>query len=180
MATDFSNKVFNDFFNVTITYRADADAVRSYGSFLPKNGAETDTKFAPKSLKNRPKDIGKPAFERKYCEMVLIFFLNFTAWIVSHCKTDSRREDYVKTLRKVTKLTVDQFGKCNKRFVANGYVTSKAPVLIRTLKLSTSVRSQYLDFQPPSIGGGTVPLSFRALLAFRQTSWASQRPTRPT
>ncbi len=30
-------------------------------------------------------------------------------------------------------------------------------MFIRTLKLSNNVRSQYLDFQPPSKGGGTIP-----------------------
>ena len=37
------------------------------------------------------------------------------AWMVSHCNTESQREQLVNDLREVTKLSVDIFGKCGDR-----------------------------------------------------------------
>ena len=92
-----------------MTYRHDSDVFNGYGGiipfskkakevfkenekWLPFDHSNMITKFKPGSnLADRDKDI---------------------VWMVSHCQTDSKREDVVKKLKAVSNLTIDIFGEC--------------------------------------------------------------------
>jgi hypothetical protein len=76
---------FEDQINWTMSYRQDSDIFIPYGKIFK----------CDKNLKNKHK------FYEKNKSI---------AWIVSNCETDSRREDYVKKLRKY--IDVDIYGKC--------------------------------------------------------------------
>ena len=84
------------FFNWSMSYRQDADVHLFYGSIRPVKPVETsrNTKTVRGRIMNSQKT-GSTAV---------------VAWMVSHCATDSRREDYVKELRKY--IDVDVYGKC--------------------------------------------------------------------
>ena len=86
--SDLQDPIFDDFFNLTFTYRKNADISRPYGVFIDKHTEEpidfTKIEYqtngqneAEGGLSNKTKDI---------------------AWLVSHCDTESRREDYVQGL----------------------------------------------------------------------------------
>ena len=83
-----------DVFNWTMTYRFDSDIVYPY-SFLAKrdNGSI-------------PKDIDHDRIYNEKDKDVI--------WLVSHCHTKSKREDYVKELSTV--INVDIYGGCGKKF----------------------------------------------------------------
>ena len=86
-----------------MTYRRDSNVFNGYGSIIPfsKKAKEVFNKnkkwlpFEPSNFKsgsnlvNRDKDI---------------------VWMVSHCQTDSKREDVVKKLKAISNLTIDIFG----------------------------------------------------------------------
>jgi alpha-1,3-fucosyltransferase len=75
--------------NVTINFRHDADLYIPYTTILPIESTSTYTPRIPLSKKTK-----------------------MAVWPVSHCKTSSRREDYVKELSKY--ITVDKYGNCGK------------------------------------------------------------------
>ena len=82
-----------NFFNWSISYRQDADIQMPYGFFRPlRQGEERGGK------RNRINDKSING------SSVVV------AWMVSHCCTKSRREDYVKELRK--HIDVDVYGDC--------------------------------------------------------------------
>ena len=62
---------FNSFFNLTMTYRRDSDIYTPFGK---TEKLTEQSKWEP--LKNDTRQLA--------------------VWIVSHCKTNSRREEYVK------------------------------------------------------------------------------------
>ncbi|XP_041373696.1 alpha-(1,3)-fucosyltransferase C-like isoform X1 [Gigantopelta aegis] len=83
------SKYWNTQFNWTITYRSDSDFKFPYGAIVKRNGAKKDwLKIAKSKSKS-------------------------ALWIVSHCKTFGRREDYVKRLQQYG-VQVDIYGKCGK------------------------------------------------------------------
>jgi hypothetical protein len=76
---------FGDHINWTMTYRQDSDLFVPYGKVLK----------CDKNLKTKHKFDGKK---------------KSIAWFVSNCKTGSKREVYVKELKKY--IDVDIYGKC--------------------------------------------------------------------
>ena len=92
---DFRLKDLEGLFNLTMTYRLDSDLPTPYGKSIPVPEPTfwKDSSFARIKAQVKEKR-GK----------VLI------AWFVSHCNTKSRREDYVRELRKY--IAVDIYGKC--------------------------------------------------------------------
>jgi hypothetical protein len=82
-------KNMNNLFNWTMTYRKDSDIYAPYGNIHPTSTenllqARREINFSNKT---------------KQC-----------AWIVSHCQTEGKREEYVKELQKFIK--VDIYGNC--------------------------------------------------------------------
>ena len=73
-----------------MTYRRDSDVLAPYGTFRPST-KPTSVETIP----NRVRDLPKP---------------KLVAWVVSNCKTPSKREDFVSELQK--HVPVDIFGKC--------------------------------------------------------------------
>ena len=80
----------SDFFNWTMTYRRDSDVFAPYGSFIRRS---EPTNVEP--ILKRVSALPKP---------------KLVAWVVSNCKTNSKREDYVSELQK--HIPVDIFGQC--------------------------------------------------------------------
>ena len=78
------------FFNWSMSYRQDADIHLYYGSFKPSMNKtrKSSRNFNSKKGKHSPS----------------------VAWMASHCPTNSRREDYVKELKKY--IDVDVYGDC--------------------------------------------------------------------
>lgn len=94
--------VFNDFFNLTFTYRKSADISRPYGVFIDKHTEEpidfTNVEYIPNQIENNSK-------HNKTKDI---------AWLVSHCDTESKREDYVQALQNLnfTTMKIDIYGDC--------------------------------------------------------------------
>lgn len=84
-------------FDLVANYRADAHLFTPYGFVVPKGG--NDNKSSSSSFGS------SQAFEGgKTTKQV--------AWLVSNCKTPSRREEYVEELIRVGNLSVDIYGDC--------------------------------------------------------------------
>ena len=103
----------SNLFNITYTYRRDSTIPFTYGKVIPK-----DLEFADlhKILQNKsmvkwrsvpevlPSSVNDRDFSYKTKDIL---------WMVSHCQTDSRREDYVKKLQShLSTLSIDIMGKC--------------------------------------------------------------------
>ena len=80
--------VYNNFFNMTISYRKDSDIFWPYG---------TVEKISPPPAHEEPVNY---ALGKK----------KLVAWFVSNCQTRNHREEYVASLRKY--VDVDIYGKC--------------------------------------------------------------------
>ncbi|XP_033740132.1 alpha-(1,3)-fucosyltransferase C-like isoform X2 [Pecten maximus] len=96
-------------FNWTMTYRRDSDFPHLYGELrnVPNPSAllpNTTLKFF--TVRNST-NVPKPTRNARS-----------TAWFVSHCKTQSKRQEYVKTLQ--TTQSVDIFGACGTNRCARG------------------------------------------------------------
>lgn len=84
-------KQLKDLFNLTVTFQRDSDVVIPYGGYW---------KHSPGSL----------AYRAKMKLDYLTGKNKKVAWVVSNCKTSSKREDYVEELQKY--IAVDIYGKC--------------------------------------------------------------------
>ena len=73
-----------------MTYQRDSDVVAPYGRFS-QSSQPTNVETILKRVRGLPKP-------------------KLVAWVVSNCKTPSKREDYVFELKK--HIPVDIFGKC--------------------------------------------------------------------
>ena len=92
-------------------HRHDSEVVLSYGNFINRY---TQENIIPNSF-------------IEYDESQIINDLSIyglteldyrsrdVAWVVSHCNTFSKREDYVKEMKKYKRLRIDTFGRCGKR-----------------------------------------------------------------
>lgn len=78
-----------DMFNWTMSYRSDSDIYDPYGKVVPRNSTVSPKKDRRALWKSKKKE---------------------AVWMVSHCQTDSKREEYVKELKK--HLEVDVYGSC--------------------------------------------------------------------
>ena len=94
-----------------MTYRLDSDVVLNYGNFINRN---THEKIMPNSfIKYDENQVINNL--TKYGLIELKKRTRDVAWVVSHCYTISKREDYVKEMEKYKRLKVDIFGRCGKR-----------------------------------------------------------------
>ena len=114
ISMDEAYKKQSNIFDITYTYRRDSDIPFTYGKVIPRDLEYTQA--YNKMLQS------KLAIEWKPIPKKLSSFLNdrdFSyktkdiLWMVSHCETDSRREDYVKKLQShLSTLSIDVMGKC--------------------------------------------------------------------
>ena len=103
-----------------MTYRHDSDVVIG-NRYRMKNGFQ----------QNFFKNISSMKFEDYYFVKNLTMYgitelekrSKDIAWLVSHCNTPSKRENYVKEMEKNKGLKIDIFGKCG----TNNDITSKLP-----------------------------------------------------
>ncbi|RUS88045.1 hypothetical protein EGW08_004211 [Elysia chlorotica] len=87
-----SNSKWRTFFNATMTYRLNSDVFKPYGVL----------DFQPKAEKDLP---DYRAIARRKTRTAI--------WIVSNCRTQSMRMQYVKEMQKY--MTIDIFGKCGEK-----------------------------------------------------------------
>ena len=91
----YTNKIAKQWipqFNWTMTFRLDSDLVYKYSDIIKKDDTNNMIRKDYNSI-----------FDAKE---------NNAVWIVSHCKTQSHREDYVRELRKV--VDIDIYGRCGR------------------------------------------------------------------
>ncbi len=93
----------DDYYNWTMTYRLDSDIPFIYGRITPKESAPT----SPEQMTN----LIKQATDQKTLNRAKNK-LKLVAWMVSHCTTDGRREEYVKQMQKY--INIDIYGDCGK------------------------------------------------------------------
>ncbi len=111
-----------DFFNWTMTYRPDSDIPVPLGRIIRKM---SDSDMHDYARKVKPYDSLRDTERFNSSEHLLLLSQNSSevalwkmwskrprqvAWVVSHCPTHSRREDYVQELKQ--HIQVDVFGKC--------------------------------------------------------------------
>lgn len=107
------------FYNWTMTYRHDSDIVRSYGWFEERNRPRMYP--PPLQTSEWPIVYDEQTFlKQDYSSLLhLAKRPKKVAWVVSNCDTASRRDDYVRELRKY--IEVDIFGKCGSKTCDVGY-----------------------------------------------------------
>jgi hypothetical protein len=81
---------FVDVFNWTMTYRLDSDIYLPYGHIVSKNLSETENTTIYTDIYNRKR--------------------RSVVWMVSHCHTQSDRENYVKNMAQY--IDIDIYGNC--------------------------------------------------------------------
>eukprot|EP00429_Kryptoperidinium_foliaceum_P028827 CAMPEP_0176150796 /NCGR_PEP_ID=MMETSP0120_2-20121206/77002_1 /TAXON_ID=160619 /ORGANISM="Kryptoperidinium foliaceum, Strain CCMP 1326" /LENGTH=121 /DNA_ID=CAMNT_0017487737 /DNA_START=60 /DNA_END=421 /DNA_ORIENTATION=+ len=100
-----------------MTFKWDSDIPRPYGWFDERKSQDSATSFFYPSKPSKWIQYNEAAFKvslpsRPQSFLDLAKRKGKVAWIVSHCLTESQREDYVYQLRK--HIDVDEFGgKCN-------------------------------------------------------------------
>ena len=113
-----SHEKFSNLFNITYTYRRDSVVPFVYGKVVPRNVIETDTvalqDMSNVKWKSMPKNLPSSILNRDISHKT-----KGILWMVSHCTTDSRREEYVEKLKSQlnlinSNLSIDIFGKCGK------------------------------------------------------------------
>lgn len=118
--TNRINRFFYSFFNWTMTYRVDSDVPFLYGLILPKTiSIENVSKSIELTGKmfsrhKHEQDIGDGETFResgKNYSKVFQGKKKTVLWFNSHCRTSSRREQYVNNIRKY--LRVDEYGRCS-------------------------------------------------------------------
>ena len=87
---------YDEEFNMTVTYKDDADVFFGYGCFSKIPQEERTGVNVTESTINYAK--GKS---------------RLVAWVISHCNAGSRRDDYIRELSK--HIRVDGYGRCAKR-----------------------------------------------------------------
>ena len=114
ISMDEAYKKQSNIFDITYTYRRDSDIPFTYGKVIERDLEYTQvynkilqskvaTEWRP-IPKNLPSFLNDRDFSYKTKDIL---------WMVSHCETDSRREDYVKKLQShLSTLSIDIMGKC--------------------------------------------------------------------
>ena len=128
-------KHYYNLFNITYTYRRDAVISAPYGKFTPKDESRNQNNVLQHNSipkwKPIPKRLPISVLNRDFS-----YKNKDILWIVSHCTTDSKREDYVKKLQKeLSTLSIDILGECGKdqlptQHKLKGETLGKFPILI--------------------------------------------------
>ena len=129
ISMDEAYKKQSNIFDITYTYRRDSDIPFLYGKFIPRDLKYTkaynqilqsklvlDWRPVPKNLSSF---LNGRDFNYKTKDIL---------WMVSHCKTNSRREDYVKELQShLSTLSIDILGKCGNDTLPKKHVNGRQP-----------------------------------------------------
>ena len=110
----FNLNDLDDWFNITVTFKSDSDFVVDYQPFNNINEILYDQyyiyefKILLNATNNNPKKavIESNKYKKKQKSSIV--------WFVSHCETNSKREDYVLELMKY--VQVDIYGNCKGNF----------------------------------------------------------------
>ncbi|XP_076059229.1 alpha-(1,3)-fucosyltransferase C-like [Oratosquilla oratoria] len=100
-------------FNWTMTYHSKSEVMESYGGLSPLNTSTVALRAGLLKTRGEPYASYIKALNSSNVteeEMAMANRDSVVAWVVSHCHTNSRREDYVKILKKFVK--VDIYGRC--------------------------------------------------------------------
>lgn len=119
-------------FNWTMTYRRNSDITFLYGQIIPKATAPKTPSEISSLIEESSNN--QRTFNTKKTKLV--------AWMVSKCNTYSRREKYVKELRKY--IPVDIYGKCGKLKCQPDDLLSSHP---KCYKMLESNYKFYLSFE---------------------------------
>ena len=120
-----NNEQFSNLFDITYTYRRDSVIPFVYGKVIPRNDVENLNKVLQDNSISEWKPV--PAkFHQSLLNTDLIHKTKGILWMVSHCTTDSLREEYVKKLQShLPTLTIDILGKCGKDALPNSNVDGR-------------------------------------------------------
>ena len=99
-----------------MTYRLDSDVYLGYGSFINKT---TNQIIKPNNFLDFDKKIHLVNNLTVFGQTELVERTKDIAWLVSHCNTTIKREDYVKEMKKYKGLRIDIFGGCTSQFKLN-------------------------------------------------------------
>lgn len=99
----------DDWFNLTATFKPDSDVQVTYKNIKKLDDVHKYSAYLQVFMKSYSHD---PHFLHKQLEKPKT---NLALWIVSHCHTFGRREDYINELKK--HMNVDVYGWCNSRSV---------------------------------------------------------------
>ena len=100
---------FQRTFDLTITYRLDSDVYLAYGGFVNKT---TNQQIQPNNFCNYDKENQVVNNLKEFGLTELVGRTKDIAWLVSHCDTIIKREDYVNEMKKYKGLQIDIYGKC--------------------------------------------------------------------
>ncbi|KAF8794172.1 Fucosyltransferase C like protein [Argiope bruennichi] len=111
-------RLISSLFNWTMTYRSDSDVQVKYGEVVRnKNACHASVPARGSIIKNKT---------------------NKALWMVSNCRTESKREAYIRELRKHFK--VDIYGKCSRKRKCEPSQSEKCYQLLKNYKF-------YLSFE---------------------------------
>ena len=136
------NRRFYDVFDITYTYRRDAVITTAYGKIIAKEESTDDNEL----LQDKSIPIWKPFHSNLVPKSILERDIrNKTKgilWMVSHCKTDSRREHYIAKLQThLETLSIDILGQCGKDVLPKDNFVGES--LGKKLDLSNCISSPF-------------------------------------
>jgi hypothetical protein len=102
----------DDWFNITVTYKSDSDFIVDYKPFKEFNDILNDKMYISEFDKLSNETKKNPMFSFKKIALKKKNDKNKATivWFVSHCETNSKREDFVLELMKY--IRVDIYGNC--------------------------------------------------------------------
>ena len=137
-----------NFYNLTATYRSDSDI------FLPFWYVQKKTRT---SSRNNVIELPQMKVKRQGSDAMIF-------WIVSHCKTPGKRDQYVNDLKQYIK--VDVYGGCGKHCPKKDchFYLGKTGKYKFYLAFENSACSEYISEKPArGMGAGLVPIVYGAL-----------------
>ena len=93
-----NNREYYDVFDITYTYRKDAVITSAYGKIIPIIESTEDNYLLQDKSIPTWKTFDSNLVSKSVLERNLANKTKGILWMVSHCQTESRREDYVNSL----------------------------------------------------------------------------------
>ena len=106
---------FYKLFSISYTYRRDSVIPNLYGKVIPRDTPPEDLNDVLQDTSNVEWKPVPTKIPKSILNNDLSHKTKGILWMVSHCETDSRREEYVKKLEgHLSTLKIDILGKCGK------------------------------------------------------------------